>query len=593
MSVTVSPDLDTVPARRCAGLGGEAIRRYDELKLQIAAVSQAAMQRCRAIRDDEGVGEHQALLARLAEDRFNLAVLGQFSRGKSSLMNAILGVDRLPTGLLPHTSVITFVTYGEQERVVIRQEGWSLPYEVPLAQLAEYVTEEGNPGNRRRVTSAEVQLPLEILRRGLFFIDTPGVNSPIAANTLTTRQFLPQVDGAIFVTSFDSPLSDTEIEFLRDIHRVIGKVFVVINKLDLVSDRDRSAVLDYAAGRLASALGENEFELFAVSARDALRAKLAGDREGLEQSGLGQLETALVGFLRSGKSRQFCRRVLDRLIALLEKQRIEASLAASKPDDSGAALTRLKTAVDAIHARRAALKESIRTAAGELNSRLKPTLDPIFAQLHAEALAKFAPCLSQSRRALFELSRAGTLLRAVSSFLAKELSSRIAGCGAAIEKEFEACAGPQLAEFKGLPRKTWIELVALAGAAGTMIEQPAVEDFDSGAFFQITVARFAEIDLRRQVPWFVYFAPPAWVGEAINDWLAGALWELLSGYRTQAHRVIDIAVDDFLSRLDREVEKRIDLRAKRLLGLIATQTQTSHDVQSRVDGGRRTGRPST
>lgn len=54
------------------------------------------------------------LLTRLAEDRFTLVVAGRFNRGKSSLMNAVLGMDRLPTGVIPLTSVITSVRYGEK-----------------------------------------------------------------------------------------------------------------------------------------------------------------------------------------------------------------------------------------------------------------------------------------------------------------------------------------------------------------------------------------------------------------------------------------------------------------------------------------------
>jgi predicted GTPase len=66
-----------------------------------------------------GFSRRRDLFARLAEDRFNLAVVGRFSRGKSSLMNAILGSERLRTGVVPLTSVITTVTYGSQERMTL------------------------------------------------------------------------------------------------------------------------------------------------------------------------------------------------------------------------------------------------------------------------------------------------------------------------------------------------------------------------------------------------------------------------------------------------------------------------------------------
>src|SRR6266568_8734401 len=104
------------------------------------------------------------LFSRLAEDHFNLVVVGRFSRGKTSLMNAVLGSDRLPTGIRPLTSVITTVSYGSSEKAVIHYAGFNIPQEVRLAELPQYITEQGNSGNRRNVRIADVQLPAELLR---------------------------------------------------------------------------------------------------------------------------------------------------------------------------------------------------------------------------------------------------------------------------------------------------------------------------------------------------------------------------------------------------------------------------------------------
>ena len=110
----------------------------------------------------------QSLLKRLAEDRFYLTLAGQFSRGKTTLMNAMLGMDRLPTGVVPVTSVITAVSYNTRERVLMHFENSNLTHEVPLSELSEWITEQGNPGNKRKIDMAEVQLPAELLRRAAF-----------------------------------------------------------------------------------------------------------------------------------------------------------------------------------------------------------------------------------------------------------------------------------------------------------------------------------------------------------------------------------------------------------------------------------------
>lgn len=165
------------------------------------------------------------LVTRLAEDRFTVVVAGCFNRGKSSLMNAVLGMDRLPTGVVPLTSVITSVRYGTSERVLLSYYGSGLRGEAKLAELPELVTEKGNPANVKRIRAAEIQLPAEILRRGFFLVDTPGLGSAIFENSQTTEQFIPEIDVLILVTSYESPLTEDEIRFLRRASFSVRAVF--------------------------------------------------------------------------------------------------------------------------------------------------------------------------------------------------------------------------------------------------------------------------------------------------------------------------------------------------------------------------------
>jgi small GTP-binding protein len=245
------------------------------------------------------------LFARLAEDRFNLVVVGRFSRGKSSLMNAILGMDRLPTGVVPLTSVITTVTYGSEERVTLHYFGSALIDDIKLEQLSKYITERGNPGNIRGIEIAEVQLPAAILRRGFHFIDTPGLGSSIAENTRTTERFMPEADALILVTSFDSPLSEEEIAVLHAARRRNRRVFLAINKQDAVTEAEREHVQAHVTAQVRTVFGESPPATFPVSARDALAAKLAGDQAGLAASGLAAMEQALIDFLVTGKRKEF------------------------------------------------------------------------------------------------------------------------------------------------------------------------------------------------------------------------------------------------------------------------------------------------
>lgn len=110
---------------------------------------------------------------RVAEDRFNLVVLGEFKRGKSTLINALLQRDVLSTGVLPLTVVVTVIGAGDRERLVIRYvDGREV--ERPVAELAEYVTETLNPGNDRGVELARGRARPRAAARRLELVDTPG-----------------------------------------------------------------------------------------------------------------------------------------------------------------------------------------------------------------------------------------------------------------------------------------------------------------------------------------------------------------------------------------------------------------------------------
>jgi ribosome biogenesis GTPase A len=293
-----------------------SFRQYAVIKQQVADLIRAARQAFELNKTESWADECRVLQTRLAADRFNLVVLGQFKRGKSSLINAIIGRDLLPTGLLPLTSAITTLHYGPQERVSLIRQGWILDQEIPLTELPDFVTEQGNPGNEKGLIEARVELPVPFLRRGVFFIDTPGVGSIRAENTATTYSFLPEADAVIFVTSVEAALSQVEQDFLREIANDVRRLFVVVNKIDLVSAAEREKVIEYVRSNVETILGTGDFPLFAVSARDALAARSPGAKAA---SGIEGLEAALEEFLVSEKSRAFLVSVLDRLIQILTR----------------------------------------------------------------------------------------------------------------------------------------------------------------------------------------------------------------------------------------------------------------------------------
>jgi small GTP-binding protein len=294
------------------------LRDYEQKKFAIAEILRGISH---VIPDDHTERRERLrdLFTRLAEDRFNLVVVGRFSRGKTSLMNAILGTDRLPTGIAPLTSVITTVTYGSKEQAVLKHDNRILDKEVSIESLPQYITQQGNPGNVQRIRMAEIQLPAEILRRGFYFVDTPGLGSIIVENTLTTESFLPEADAFILVTSYESPLSEDEMRFFKAGLSSGRRIFVVLNKHDTVSIENRNIALAFVSEQLGQLFARSPPQIFSVSSLDGLEAKRSRDAAGLAASGIPELETQLLQFLLTEKRSEFLLGMLDRVRDFLQE----------------------------------------------------------------------------------------------------------------------------------------------------------------------------------------------------------------------------------------------------------------------------------
>ena len=230
-------------------------------------------------REMAALGDQPAAFAeralRLAErseaQRYHIAVLGEFKRGKSTLVNALIGAPVLPTGVVPVTSVATEVHFAHPHpglRVVFDDV---TSRELPLSELARYVSERDNPANRLGVRRVEVHVDTPLGAQGVVLVDTPGVASVSEQHTLAAKEALSDSDGAVVVLSVDAPLSEQEESLLADLADRGGRVFVAVNKCDHLVAHELAEVRTYLSGHLARLLGEHA-EVYFLSARRALDA---------------------------------------------------------------------------------------------------------------------------------------------------------------------------------------------------------------------------------------------------------------------------------------------------------------------------------
>lgn len=235
--------------------------------------SEASLHRLAKIADSLGSAavSHDAadLASRLKEDRFHLACVGQFKRGKSTLLNALLGERLLPAGITPVTSVPTIVRYAatRSARVRLKDAGWT---QIDPASVADYVSEESNSENRKGVVAVEMFSPNPRLASGLCLVDTPGLGSVFAGNTVTTEEFLPHIDAAIVVLGADPPISGAELDLIERIAAQAENLFVVLNKSDKNSPEELQTAKDFARRVLEDRLQRPIGEIYELSAEEIL-----------------------------------------------------------------------------------------------------------------------------------------------------------------------------------------------------------------------------------------------------------------------------------------------------------------------------------
>lgn len=263
---------------------------------------------------------------RMASQLYRAAVIGEFKRGKSSIINALLGTEVLPTSVLPMTAVITRVIYGEEKRIMIRYKNGS-EEEATIEQLIDFATQydEEKALRASRIKEILVSYPSVFCKNHIEIIDTPGMNDN-EAMTAVTLGVLGNIDAAIMVISAQQPLSMSEQELIlmmlseQGIHHIV----FVVTHIDAVSDepeeQDRMIgfirqrisheMLEAAQKRFANneELAEKscrileEPDIFGVSSVQAMHGFIHDNEKELKRSRFPQFKKELLTLLTAAQS---------------------------------------------------------------------------------------------------------------------------------------------------------------------------------------------------------------------------------------------------------------------------------------------------
>lgn len=231
--------------------------------------------------------------ARLRDPHVRVIVVGEFKKGKSKLINALVNAPVCPVDDDVATSVPTSVGYAETPdawvTIQVAEDGEPRRQQIAIEDLVQFVSESGNPSNERKVTSAEVVLPRELLKGGLRLVDSPGVGGLDSTNALATLAALSSAHAVLLVSDASQEYTEPEVQFLKHAMRVSPNVAAVLAKTDLYPEWREIERLD------RTHLGDiGDVPIFSVSSDLRLIAAEERDRDLNIESGF----PALVSHLR-------------------------------------------------------------------------------------------------------------------------------------------------------------------------------------------------------------------------------------------------------------------------------------------------------
>jgi len=332
-----------------------------------------ALEELAGLGDERDRGQIAALRERLAAARLRVLVAGEAKRGKSTLVNALLGRPVLPSGVTPLTAVATTVRYAEDPHAQVRfADGHEEKH--PLEALDELVTERGNPRNRRGIAEVTAFVDAAVLSGGVELVDTPGTGSVFGWNTDAAHQALETMDAAVLVLTADPPVSASERDLLARVAVLSVRTFAVLNKADHLDAAGLAEAVDFT-GRVLAEAGHSG-GLYPMSARAALNggdpgfAAFAADFTAyLAERGGSDLATSAVAH-----ARRIATSLLDEVALTRRAAQMRAGDAASRVAQFTARLaeaaTRSRDAVAIANAESARLLSALNDAAGADGPRL-------------------------------------------------------------------------------------------------------------------------------------------------------------------------------------------------------------------------------
>ena len=280
---------------------------------------------CEPLELKESLVQLKEMKQKIQNHRFAVGIMGEFKRGKSTVINALLGKKIVPVDPLPCSATLNRIMWATTPSAeIIFKEGMGPDGKekitVPIEEMESYVTKLTDESSKQSdaVEEAIVYYPVPFCQNGVEIIDTPGLNDDDRMQKVAEK-VIPKLDAIIMVITPDSPFSMSEADFVRNkvMTSDLGRIIFVVNKIDTIDEEDRPRVIEGIRNKIiksvkekmASMYGEGseeyknavfklgDIKIFGISGRDALKGKTKGDQTLLKESGMLEFEEALTHLL--------------------------------------------------------------------------------------------------------------------------------------------------------------------------------------------------------------------------------------------------------------------------------------------------------
>jgi dynamin family protein len=339
---------------------------------------EAGVRACRAYRRED-LAERLAAAGRtLADPVIHIVVAGEFKQGKSSLVNALLGVPVCPVDDDLATAVPTYVRYGEQPSAELLFDG-DPPRREPVAlkDIRRHVIEGGESHAGGRLIGVEVRLPRQLLAGGVVLVDTPGVGGLSSLHAAASLAAISMADAVLFVTSAAQELTSSERDFLLQAQAACPTVACVLTKTDfypqwrLIRDLDEKHLHD---------LAEPQPPLLPVSSMLRTHAIARKDPALNAESGFGELVRFVADQVQGGAASRLAAQASAEVVAVCLQ--VEAQFQAERAAlaDPAAArqvvadLTALKERVETLRSTSARWHQTLSDGVADLTSDIEHDL---------------------------------------------------------------------------------------------------------------------------------------------------------------------------------------------------------------------------